>query len=87
MDSMRLYDTISTLNEGNEYRLRQTAQQIWDSFEGNEIDILRWIAGKNNIVDAPTKNNLTIWKLVDYIAITGQSTLQLNTGHAFDSAE
>ena len=35
------YDTISSLHEGSEYRLHQTVQKIRESFEAEEIDVLR----------------------------------------------
>lgn len=41
VDSMGLYDTVSTLHERHEYGLRQTVQRIRDSFEGKETDIKR----------------------------------------------
>lgn len=46
MDSRGLFDTISTLHVGKEYRLRQTVQMIRDSFEdGDSPDFLtKWCA-------------------------------------------
>lgn len=55
VDSRGLYDTISTLHDGKEYRLRQTVQRIRDSFESSDIDILRWIPSGQNIADTLTK--------------------------------
>lgn len=38
VDSRCLYDTITTLHEGNDYRLRQTVQEIRNSFESGELN-------------------------------------------------
>lgn len=55
VDSRGLFDTISTLHDGKEYRLRQTVQRIRDSFESGDIDILRWIPTGVNVADTLTK--------------------------------
>ena len=41
VDMKGLFDTITTLHDGREYRLRQTVQRIRDSFESQEIDVMR----------------------------------------------
>lgn len=41
VDSSKLFDTITTLHDGKEYRLRKTVQRIRDSFEGGDIDMPR----------------------------------------------
>lgn len=38
VNSRCLYDTIPTLHEGNDYRIRQTVQRIRNSFEAGEIN-------------------------------------------------
>eukprot|EP00177_Eucheuma_denticulatum_P007832 GFKZ01014258.1.p1 GENE.GFKZ01014258.1~~GFKZ01014258.1.p1 ORF type:complete len:1202 (-),score=97.36 GFKZ01014258.1:1881-5486(-) len=69
VDSKGLWDTITTLHEGKEYRLRQTVQRIRNSFEAQELNVLRWIPGTENVADALTKRNMTLWrKLNDMIA-------------------
>lgn len=40
VDSKSLYDTISKLHEGKDYRLRQTVQSIRDSFEAHNLNKL-----------------------------------------------
>ncbi len=75
VDSKSLFDTITTLHEGREYRLRQTVQGIRDSFESREMDMLRWVEGKVNIADALTKQNANTQKLLNRVAITGKLTL------------
>lgn len=57
IDSKPLWDTITTLHESREYRLRQTAQRIRKCFESKELNIARWIAEKYILADALTKRN------------------------------
>lgn len=87
IDSMGLYDTITTLHEGNEYRLRQTVQRIRDSFEAGDVNIIRWIPGVDNIADALTKRNITLWKKLNEICITGRLDPSLLRGQSLDSAQ
>lgn len=42
MDANALKDTITTLHEGTEYRLRQTVQRIRNSFESCDLNVLRY---------------------------------------------
>lgn len=70
VDSKALFDTITTLHEGKEYRLRQTVQRIRDSFESKELNMLRWIQGNVNIADALTKRNPALHKLLNRVAAT-----------------
>lgn len=64
VDSKGLYDTVTTLHEGREYRLKQTVQRIRDSFESEELDVLNWIHGCVNLADALTKHNPGSFKLI-----------------------
>lgn len=40
VDSKGLFDTVTTLHEGRDYRLRQTVQRIRYSFKAREIDVI-----------------------------------------------
>jgi len=71
VDSKALFDTVTTLHEGTDYRLRQTVQRIRDSFECGDLDVLCWIPGNANIADALTKRNTVLYRLLNKIAITG----------------
>lgn len=73
--SKGLYDTITTLHESKEYRLRQTVQRIRDSFKSEELDILRWIQGFANIADALTKHNPKSNRLIAHVFFTGMLDL------------
>lgn len=75
VDSRGLYDTISTLHDGKEYRLRQTVQRIRDSFESSDIDILRWIPSGQNIADTLTKRCPEIQRKFNRQCVTGNLTL------------
>lgn len=46
VDSRGIFDTITALHDGREYRLRHTIQRLGDRFESGELDRLRWIPGK-----------------------------------------
>ena len=81
VDSRCLYDTVTILHEGKEYRLRQTVQRIRNSFESTELDILRWIPGPTNISDALTKRNLQLYETLNKICTTG--CLLVNFGYSF----
>lgn len=80
VDSMGLHATISTLHEGNEYRLQQSFPRIRDTFEGADIDILRWIPGVLDITDCLIKYNIMLWKFVSNIAATGEVNMEHEDG-------
>lgn len=80
MDSRGLFDTITTLHEGRDYRLRQTVQRIRDSFESRELDTLRWIKGSANIADALTKRNPVLYRLLNDIFIDSRLYVNLAEG-------
>lgn len=75
VDSKGLYDTITTLHQGREYRLRQTVQRLRDSFESQEMDALRWIQGHANISDALTKNCPRSHAMLNEVANTATLSL------------
>lgn len=71
VDSKALFDTISTLHEAHEYRLRKTVTMLRDAFESGELDCLRWLNGKHNIADALTKRNQELFQQVDKLTSSG----------------
>lgn len=85
VDSNALKDTITTLHEGTEYRLRQTVQRIRNSFESGEWDVLRWIPGTENVADALTKRNMTLYKKLNAMCAGGRLTVDLSLGYTVDS--
>lgn len=44
-DCRCLYDTVTTLHEARDNRLRPTVQRIRNSFDSHELNHMRWIAG------------------------------------------
>ena len=84
-DSKCLYDTITTLHEGRDYRLRPTVQKMRNSFDSKELDFMRWIPGTDNPADALTKRNLSTYTVLNNIASTGMMCIDLNSGYCVDS--
>lgn len=84
VDSKALWDTITTLHDGKEYRLRQTVQRIRNSFESQELDAIRWIPGKDNVADALTKRNVQMHKKLNDICVSSILKINLNVGHLVD---
>lgn len=84
VDSKGLYDTISTLHDGRDYRLKQTVQRIRDSFESGDIDVLRWVQGSANIADGLTKRDANAHKMLNRILRTGSITLPKHRSFTLD---
>lgn len=64
LDSRRLHDTITTLHEPSDYRLRPTVARIRDSFESKEkgeLTGLGLIPGQLNVSGCLTKCNPAMW--------------------------
>ena len=85
-DSLCLFDTITTLHESKDYRLRPTVQRMRNSFDSRELDFMRWIPGTQNPADALTKRNANTWILLNKILATGVLCTQIECGFAVDSA-
>lgn len=71
VDSKALFDTITTLHEAHEYRLRKTVTMLRDAFESGQLNCLRWLNGRYNIADALTKRNQELFRQVDVITTSG----------------
>ena len=82
VDSKGLYDTITTLHEGRDYRLRQTVQRIRDSFEAGQVNVIRWIQGKAVFADVLTKRTSISYRMLNRITSTGM--LQLPAHRSFE---
>lgn len=85
VDSHALYDTITTLHEGRDFRLRQTVERIRNSFESCDLDTLRWIPGHLNIADALTKRNLQLFEKLNKICTSGELDIDFDVGKEHDS--
>ena len=84
-DSRCLYDTITTLHEARDYRLRPTVQRLRNSFDSHELDYMRWISGDTNPSDALTKRNMKTWTLLNEIFATGILCMNVESGYAVNS--
>ena len=84
-DSRCLYDTVTTLHEARDYRLRSTVQRIRNSFDSHELNHMRWIAGDCNPSDALTKRNGKTWALLNEIFANGVLCISVESGYAVDS--
>jgi hypothetical protein len=70
LDSRGTLDTMATLHEGRNFRLRPTACRLRDAFSSGEINIIRWAPGLKNIADALTKRNYAMFSLLSNICVT-----------------
>lgn len=85
-DSMCLYNTITTLHEGKDFRLRPTVQRIRNSFDSKELDFMRWIPGTINPADALTKRSPETRKLLNELLAGGTICMDLDSGYVHNSA-
>lgn len=78
VDARALFDTITTLHEPREYRLRKTVARMRDAFESGELDCVTWIDGKSNLSDALTKNNAELSIRLNTMLSSGIWDVNLN---------
>lgn len=71
VESKSLNDTITTLHENREFRLRQTVQRLRDSFESGQLNRIRWVHTFANLADSPTKRNHCMHRLLDRVCQNG----------------
>lgn len=71
LDSLGLYRTITTLHDGKDYRLRSTVTKLKDSFEAEDIPVLQWVPGKQNISDAHMKRNPVMVHILNRVCNSG----------------
>lgn len=84
-DSRCLYDTIATLHESKDFRLRATVQRIRNSFDSQELDFMKWIPGTINPVDALMKRNPETTKLLNEMISGGIVRIDLHSGFSLNS--
>lgn len=75
VDSKGLYDTIKTLYERHDFRLRQTVQCTGDSFKTHDIEKFRWIGGKHDREDALAKRNRASLRFLNSVLFVGYLNL------------
>lgn len=86
VDSRCLFDTITTLHESSEYRLRPTVQRMRNSFESNGLECMRWVPGKINVADALTKRSAELGRILNHICSDGYLDIDLDNGYFVNSA-
>jgi hypothetical protein len=72
VDAKGLYDTITTLHESKDYRLRPTVARLRDSFGAEEIRVLRCIPGPQNLADCLTKGNFVVFRMLNQVMLAGR---------------
>lgn len=87
VDSNGLYATITTLHEGIEYCLRKNVQRIRDSFEAEELDVLKWTQCLANISDALTMHNTNSYRLMSQFLSADTLDLPRNESYYLDSLQ
>lgn len=85
VDSKSLFETITTLHQTGDYRLRKIVARMRDSFESSELDIVRWIPGSTNFSDALTKRNLVMSKQLNEMISSGTWSIDLSSSCALDA--
>jgi hypothetical protein len=70
LDFRGILDTMATLHEGGDFRLRPTVCHLRDAFSSGEIIKMRWAPGLKNIADALTKLNYAMFSLLNNICVT-----------------
>lgn len=82
IDSNALQETIKTIYDDTEYRLRPRVQRIRDSFEAGELNIIRWIPGTLNVAGALVKRNIVLHGKLNEICANGKLKVDLIEGMA-----
>jgi len=77
--------TCLMLHEGKDFRLRPTVQRIRNSFDSQELDFMRWVAGTINPADALTKRNPGTTKLLNEMVSQGIVCMDLRSGFVHNS--
>lgn len=85
LDSRALFDTISTLLECREYRLRQTIQMLRNSFESGNLHLIRWIPWTKNVSDVLTKRTVKLSFLLNSMCTSGTIIVDLLQGYLVNS--
>lgn len=85
IDSKALFETITTLHQTSDYRLRKTVSRMRDSFESKQLNVVRWIPGPSNFADALTKRNIIMFKGLNDMLSHGVGNVDLSEGCRLDS--
>lgn len=86
IDSKALFETVTTLHQTDDYRLRKTVARIRASFESHGLNIVHWIPGTENYSDTLTKRNIRLSKRLSMMLTTGIWDVKECLGAALHSA-
>lgn len=79
VDSLGLFDTITTLHEGKDYRLRQSVQNIWKVLAAEKIHFVSLTAGIVYEANALRKRNPQRERHLQIVCKIGCHTLSAHT--------
>lgn len=80
VDSCSLFDTITTVHEPREYRLKKTVAKMRYSFESGELNGGNWSNGKDNLANCLTEWNAEISKRLNVMLCVGTWDEKIDTG-------
>lgn len=80
VDSRGFFDTIITVNDPWEYRLKITVAKIRESFESGESKGVNWIHGRRNLADALTKWDAEASKCSNEVLNSGSWDENIDSG-------
>lgn len=87
MDSKALLNTVITLQDNREYRLRKTVARIRCSFEAGYLDAIRWIPAKENLADDLTKRNIEAWRKLNKMFHNGLWSIDTSDTKIHESSQ
>lgn len=86
-DPKELFETLTTLLQSKEYRLRNIFSRIRTLFESQELIAVRWIPGTANYAEALTKRNASLSKQLNRMLREGIWQVQEVNGCILDSKQ
>lgn len=77
MDSKSLFETITTLHQTGDYRLRKIVVQMRDYLDFKELHVVSWIPVASNPTDVLTKRNSQVAVRLNNLLLSGEWNLDL----------
>lgn len=85
VDSKSLFETITTLHQSGDYRLRKVVARMRDSFESKELNIVCWIPGSRNYGDVLVKRNIPLSRKLNSMLSSGDWNVDLSKSCELDA--
>lgn len=85
VDSKSLFETITTLHQSGDYRLRKVVARHRDSFESKELNTVRWIRGSANYANVLTKRNISLSQKLNDMSVSGIWTVDTSDSCSLDA--